>query len=168
MITRRCDKCCNRGALWILLEHRGGDNGFSLGKTDKASLEEESLKLDLENRRAEKRHSWQRTLQVRGQWGWRQLGALWGCIHWYGAAWVKQTWWLFVPAAAFEGRRGWRMRSCLVWLESGVLSAPYRPEQCAGSLPAPPSNPPGSLLGRRGWGRADSYLLSGRGLSAAG
>lgn len=31
-----------------------------------------------------------------------------------------------VPAAAFEGQRGWRM----VWLESGVLSAPYRPEHC--------------------------------------
>ena len=47
-------------------ENRGEDSGSSLGETDKAALEEESLKLDLEGR-VEKRHSWQRRLQVQRQ-----------------------------------------------------------------------------------------------------
>lgn len=47
-------------------ENRGEDSGSSLAETDKAALEEESLKLDLEGR-VEKRHSWQRSLHVQRQ-----------------------------------------------------------------------------------------------------
>lgn len=67
IITRRCSKYCNRGALRVLREPRGEHRGFSVGETGKASLEEEPLKLDLEGRRAEKRYSWQRKLQVQRQ-----------------------------------------------------------------------------------------------------